>query len=109
MARKQNTSELVPVEEQPYPVPGNWVWVRLGALCEFIGGGTPNKKVPSYWNGDIPWASVKDIKGQYLTVTIDHITEEGLQNSASNLCDRNDLLLVTRIEPGKSIIAGITL
>lgn len=24
---------LVPVEEQPYEVPKNWVWVRLGAVC----------------------------------------------------------------------------
>lgn len=25
---------LVPEEEQPYPVPGNWCWVRLGSLYE---------------------------------------------------------------------------
>lgn len=24
---------LVPAEEQPYEVPKNWVWVRLGAVC----------------------------------------------------------------------------
>ena len=24
---------LVPAEEQPYEVPENWVWVRLGAVC----------------------------------------------------------------------------
>lgn len=24
---------LVPAEEQPYAVPENWVWVRLGAVC----------------------------------------------------------------------------
>ena len=24
---------LVPAEEQPYDVPENWVWVRLGAVC----------------------------------------------------------------------------
>ncbi|WP_144460721.1 restriction endonuclease subunit S [Siminovitchia fortis] len=37
--KKQKTIEelleeaLVPKEEQPYEVPGNWVWVRLGELC----------------------------------------------------------------------------
>lgn len=25
---------LVPAEEQPYEVPENWVWVRLGSLYE---------------------------------------------------------------------------
>lgn len=29
---------LVPAEEQPYEVPENWVWVRLGAVCSFENG-----------------------------------------------------------------------
>lgn len=29
---------LVPAEEQPYEVPENWVWVRLGAACSFENG-----------------------------------------------------------------------
>lgn len=29
---------LVPAEEQPYEVPKNWVWVRLGAVCFFENG-----------------------------------------------------------------------
>jgi type I restriction enzyme S subunit len=41
-------------------------------LYDFIGGGTPDKKTPLYWDGEIPWASVKDIKGKYLLNTIDH-------------------------------------
>ena len=30
---------LVPVEEQPYKIPDNWVWTRLGEICEI----NPNK------------------------------------------------------------------
>lgn len=33
---------LVPAEEQPYEVPENWVWVRLGGVTQVIGGGTPS-------------------------------------------------------------------
>jgi len=29
------------------------------------------------------------------------------QNSATNICEENDVLLVTRIEPGKTIISKI--
>lgn len=29
---------LVPAEEQPYEVPENWVWVRLGSLADVKGG-----------------------------------------------------------------------
>lgn len=101
------TQALVPAEEQPYPVPGNWCWTRIGNLCSFIGGGTPDKAVDPFWNGSIPWASVKDIKGKYLYSTIDHITELGVNSSSTNLCVPEDLLLVTRIEPAKAIIAKI--
>ena len=98
---------MIPTNEQPYPLPDGWQWCRLGDVCNFIGGGTPSKDVASYWSGDIPWASVKDIKGDYLFDTIDKITEAGLKNSSANLCEIDDLILVTRIEPGKSIVAKI--
>ena len=29
---------LVPAEKQPYEVPENWVWVRLGDVCGFERG-----------------------------------------------------------------------
>ncbi|MDE7105499.1 MAG: restriction endonuclease subunit S, partial [Ruminococcus sp.] len=36
--------------------------VKLGEICEIIGGGTPSTKIPEYWNGDIPWISSSDLK-----------------------------------------------
>lgn len=35
---------LVPAEEQPYEVPENWVWVRLGSLLKEIKNGTKIKQ-----------------------------------------------------------------
>lgn len=36
---------LVPAEEQPYQVPENWIWVRLGSLLELVyGKSLPKKK-----------------------------------------------------------------
>lgn len=76
-------------------LPKDWEWVKLGEVCSFIGGGTPSKKESSYWNGNIFWASVKDIKGDYLNSTGDTITEIGLKNSASNIAEPNDVILIT--------------
>lgn len=98
---------LVPEEEQPYQLPEGWKWVYLGKMCQFIGGGTPSKSQPKYWNGDIPWASIKDVKGDYLCQTLDTITKLGVENSATNICPRGSLIVATRIEPGKTIIANI--
>ena len=38
-----------------------WEKHRLGDVIELIGGGTPKTSVPEYWNGGIPWLSVKDL------------------------------------------------
>ena len=94
-------------DEIPFAVPEGWAWCRLGEICEFKGGGTPDKLDLSYWGGDLNWASVKDIKGKFLYSTEDKITELGLKNSAANLAKIDDIILITRILPGKAIITKI--
>jgi type I restriction enzyme, S subunit len=79
----------------------------LGEVCNFIGGGTPSKSNSAFWGGSIPWASIKDIKGDYLNRTQDFITEKGLQGSSANLAFPNEIILCTRINPGKPIITKI--
>lgn len=79
----------------------------IGQLFDFVGGGTPSKQVPNYWVGDIPWASVKDVKRDYLNDTVDRISEEGLKNSSANIANKDEVILITRISPGKAIITNI--
>lgn len=86
---------------------GDWCKTKIGDLYDFRGGATPSKAESNYWNGNIPWASVKDIKGDYLTETQDFITKEGYENSSTNLAKKGSLILITRISPGKSIITQI--
>ncbi|AKN29961.1 hypothetical protein Ccar_03575 [Clostridium carboxidivorans P7] len=78
---------------------------KFEELFAFIGGGTPSKANKEYWNGEINWASVKDIKNNYLYDTIDKITEEGVKNSSTNVAKNGEIILVTRISPGKVTIA----
>jgi type I restriction enzyme, S subunit len=88
-------------------LPKGWVLAKISEVFTFIGGGTPSKDNQRYWNGGISWASVKDIKGDYLIKTINSISEVGLKNSAANLAKPGDVILVTRINPGKTIITRI--
>ena len=81
-----------------------WEEKKLGDVCSYIGGGTPSKKVKEYWNGNINWASVKDITGKYLYETQDKISQLGADSSATNICGRDSLLLITRMSPGKTVI-----
>lgn len=105
---KENKEEPRSVSvAEPYELPDGWKWTRLGDVAKFIGGGTPDKRKAEFWNGNIPWASVKDIKGDFLFSTEDSITEIGLNESSSTLCEENGLILVTRIAPGKAIVSKI--
>lgn len=88
-------------------IPQEWTLVRLGEIFDFVGGGTPSKKNPDYWNGNVNWASVKDIKSRYLFKTEDTISENGLLNSSANIAKPGDIILITRINPGKSAISKI--
>lgn len=84
-------------------MPKGWEWVRLAyIIVDSIGGGTPSKNNPTYWNGTIPWASVKDLNNEiYLSSTLDYITEKGLTNSSSNLIPANNIIICTRMGLGK--------
>lgn len=87
----------------PYKIPTSWEWVPLGeTVNSHLGGGTPSKNNSSYWDGDIFWASVKDVgKGKYVDETIDRITKAGLADSSSNLIPPGNLIVVTRMGLGK--------
>ncbi|MCK5722914.1 MAG: restriction endonuclease subunit S, partial [Gammaproteobacteria bacterium] len=86
-----------------------WKKIKLGeALEKIVGGGTPSKSESKYWNGNIPWASVKDMSdGVYrLSSTVDHITELGLQNSATNLIPKGTVIISTRMGLGRCFRAN---
>jgi type I restriction enzyme S subunit len=82
----------------------SWPTKTLGELVEFTGGGTPRRDRPDYWDGDIPWASVKDLQSQSLETTFESITTEGLANSASNLIPEGTVIIASRVGLGKVAI-----
>ena len=71
---------------------------KLSDVIEIIGGGTPKTTVTAYWNGEIPWLSVKDFNNdnRYVYITEKCITEEGLQNSSTTLLKRDDIIISAR-------------
>ncbi len=86
---------------------GKYPKQKLGDFIELIGGGTPSKKIEEYWNGEIPWASVKDLKSNYLINTIDYITLSGVENSATKIIPKGSLIIATRMAVGKTAINKI--
>jgi len=83
--------------------------IPLGELVDIKGGGTPDKSNSEYWNGEIPWASVKDFKKNTLDSTLDSITLLGAKNSATNVIPAGNIIIPTRMALGKVAINTIDL
>ncbi|OIS90673.1 restriction endonuclease subunit S [Brucella cytisi] len=85
-------------------VPEGWRDTSLGELIlEMKGGGTPSRKIQRYWEGPIPWASVKDLKKPYLNATEEYISEDGLSASASNIIPQGTIIIATRMAVGRAV------
>jgi type I restriction enzyme, S subunit len=76
--------------------PAEWQRKRIKHIFRFVGGGTPDKGNPEYWNGDIPWVSPKDMKTGTVDDTEDHITLEALEQSATRMVNPGAVLIVMR-------------
>jgi len=75
-----------------------WRQIPIIECIDLIGGGTPKTSVAEYWDGDIPWLSVKDFNNDYRHVytTEKHITEAGLNNSSTKLLQKDDIIISAR-------------
>lgn len=75
-----------------------WKKDTLIKYIDLIGGGTPKTSVAEYWNGSIPWLSVKDFNNdnRYVYTTEKHISEQGLLNSSTKLLQKDDIIISAR-------------
>lgn len=71
---------------------------KLSELAIILGGGTPKTTNPNYWNGNIPWLSVVDFNNDYRHVFVSekYITEDGLNNSSTQILFPGDVIISAR-------------
>ena len=71
---------------------------KLSEIIVLIGGGTPKTSNTEYWDGDIPWISVKDFNNdfRYVYETEKSITKKGLDNSSTKLLQKGDVIISAR-------------
>lgn len=79
----------------------NWEYKKLGEVIDFVGGGTPSKSNKSFYEGSIPWASVRDMSKFELDTTEFCITEEAVRNSATNVLPKGTIVISTHVGLGK--------
>lgn len=85
-----------------------WQEFSLTQLTDrFLSGGTPNTKVPEYWNGDIPWITGADFSDGEAVLGRRYVTKAGVESSATNIVPKGAILMVTRTGVGKVAIAPL--
>lgn len=77
-------------------VPAHWLVSPIKYHVLLRSGGTPSKQNLGYWDGDIPWASAKDLKPETLSDTIDHITSLAIESGQASLVSVDSVLVVVR-------------
>ena len=86
-----------------------WKTVKLSEVSKIVGGGTPSTTENSYWDGNIPWITPKDLSGHkdmYVSSGSRSITEIGLKNSSAKLLPRDTVLFTSRAPIGYIAIAS---
>jgi type I restriction enzyme S subunit len=78
-----------------------WENPAIGDVCNVIGGGTPAKNRPEFYRGDVPWATIRDMRGDWLRETEFKISKAGISSSATHLIPAGSVLIATRVGLGK--------
>ena len=81
--------------------------VGFTEIIQILGGGTPKTGESSYWNGDIPFFTPKDVGSPYTILTEKWITEEGLSHCNSRLYPVNTVFVTARGTVGKVGMSGV--
>ena len=80
-----------------------FVECKLSELGEIVGGATPFTKNESYYGGDIPWLTPKDLanfNGRYINFGERNITEAGYKSTSVKMLPINSVLFSSRAPIG---------
>ncbi|GMV63765.1 MAG: hypothetical protein AMXMBFR74_29320 [Parvibaculum sp.] len=90
--------------------PEGWGESTIGQEVDVVGGSTPSTKETAFWNGDISWATPKDLSSLSTPVLLGterQITDAGLGQISSGLLPVGTVLLSSRAPIGYLAIAQI--
>jgi type I restriction enzyme, S subunit len=91
-------------------IPEAWVVSTCGDELRFIGGGTPSKKVPTFWeDGTVRWYTPSDLtknRWRYTEEPDLRITDAGVSNSSARRFPAGSVLMTSRATLGVLAIAS---
>lgn len=89
-------------------IPEGWEAENVLSVANLLGGGTPTKTIPEYWNGTIPFFTPSDSdKNIFSVATEDYITNEGLKKSSTRLFERHTVFITARGSVGRLALNAV--
>ena len=91
-------------------VPHGWEVCPLSEKVQLLSGGTPKTSEPTYWDGDIPWYSVRDAPSEndvWAIHTNKHVTKLGIANSAAQVFPEKTTIISARGTVGKLALTAV--
>lgn len=107
------TAALFPSAFQDSPlgqIPKGWEVSPLADRIELLSGGTPKTSEPDYWDGNIPWFSVKDAPSDtdiWVIHTEKKVTQLGIDSSAAQVLPERTTIISARGTVGKLALTGV--
>ena len=92
------------------PIPHGWEVCPLSEKIQLLSGGTPKTSEPTYWDGDIPWYSVRDAPSEtdvWVIHTDKHVTKLGIANSAAQIFPEKTTIISARGTVGKLALTAV--
>ncbi len=92
-------------------LPRGWRWALLieKDVAQLASGHTPSRNELSYWGGDVPWISLRDVRGLdeiYIHDTADHPTRKGIDNSPAHMLPKGTVVVSRTASIGHCAIMG---
>ncbi|KGD60937.1 restriction modification system DNA specificity domain-containing protein [Alcanivorax jadensis T9] len=88
----------------------SWPLVKLKDCCQVVGGATPKRNIPEYWDSaDVPWVTPKDVSKLSEPVLDDapeYISDEGFRSCATSMLPKGSVLVTSRAPIGNIAITG---
>ena len=75
MERVGATLAVARVEREVMTLPQGWAWTTIGEVSATTSGGTPSRKRPDFYGGDIPWVKSGELNDDIVSTVEEFITQ----------------------------------
>lgn len=90
-------------------IPADWDLVTLAKVAKLESGHTPDRKEPTYWDGNIPWISLQDadaLTKVTISESVEAIGSLGLANSSARMLPAGTVVLQRTANVGLASVMG---